>query len=216
MERMQGFGCALGAVMTFASTSVAAPAVTVEDPRQWLSAQGVTDAPLAPWGVDGCIERVVGTSRERALLCDEVVSATGANPDNPVYRVVTHGVVLVVRARKIVVLLDVETAIQVLDGPAPSMGRDGGWKNDAILALDLTIAADGMSATVGDTTDPKWHLRQSCKDTRVYTPTQDDRDRGRAEWMAFDNEWIRRLCNGRGTYVWRDDRFVPRKTGPRH
>jgi hypothetical protein len=206
--------CALAMVMTLAATSVAAPdeAGTV-DPQQWLSARGVTGAPLDP-GVEGCVEHDVGTSRERALLCDEVVEASGKNTKNPVYRVVTHRVVLVVRAHKIVPVLDVETTIQVLDGPPPSIGRAGVRKHDAILALDLTIASDGLSATVGDKTDPTWNVHESCNDTRVDTP----RDRGMAEWMAFDHELIRRLCNGRGTYVWKHDRFelVPRKIGPKH
>ncbi|MGE5181372.1 MAG: hypothetical protein ACM31C_04900 [Acidobacteriota bacterium] len=184
------------AVTTLAGTAAAAPA----DPRAWLAARGVTAPPLAPWGVAGCVEQVVGAAHERALSCDEVVEVTAGSRDAPVYRVVTHHVVLVVRAKQLVPVLDVETTLQALDGPPPALGRDGVWTHEAILALDLTIAADGMSATLADKTDPAWRQHESCKRPPV---------RGADAWAAFDNQWLRQLCSRRGTYVWKAGRFVP-------
>lgn len=199
--------CALVLLMTtFVATASAAPA-PVDDVQAWLAARGVTASPLEPWGVGNCVEQDVGKRHERALVCEEVVDASAGSRDNPVYRVVTHRVALVVRARKIVPVLDVETTIQVLDAIPRRIGK-GGVQHDAILALSVTIAGDGMSATVGDNTDPAWESRESCKDVHVYKPTKEDRDNGMVEWNTFDNGLLRRLCSRRGTYVWKGDRFV--------
>ena len=127
----------MSAVAMTAAVLVACPtaanAEQVDFAREWFRARGVK----GPKNLTDCIELVVGTSREQALVCDE----SHAGPATKKY---THGlvtqrrVVRVVRAAKIVSVLDVETSRADVSWSLPE------------LALELRIADDGMSAVTID------------------------------------------------------------------
>jgi hypothetical protein len=143
----------------------------------------------------------VGAAREDALRCTDAVEVgEGGENDLWVYRMVEHEIVRVVRAGKVVDILDVATSIHSVDAPPPPPGRE----SRGFVNLELDVASDGMSATVV-ALDPK----VDCQ--RVHeSPPEPEADyaamaRG---WDKFDNKWITRICNGRGTFVWKGRRFA--------
>lgn len=172
------------AISIFVLTAFARAAAAEEpvDAEQWLRArhvQGEIDPSRAPFG---CREVLVGKPRETALLCTEVEEVSAGSKDEPVYRVITHQTLTIVRASTAITVLDAETTLQSFDAN-PGM--------PAILALALHIAPDGLSATIAPTD------RDICKNLRA----------GKDAWERFDFEIERRMCKARGTYAWRNGRF---------
>jgi hypothetical protein len=171
------------------------------DPREWFEAHGAKgslDAYANSWG---CASIAVGAAREDALRCTDAVEVgEGGENDLWVYRMVEHEIVRVVRAGKVVDILDVATSIHSVDAPPPPPGRE----SRGFVNLELDVASDGMSATVV-ALDPK----VDCQ--RVHeSPPEPEADyaamaRG---WDKFDNKWITRICNGRGAFVWKGRRFA--------
>lgn len=171
------------------------------DPAEWLRAHGAKEGSLDKFNyASGCVSIVVGAAREAALLCTDIEDVSAGDDQNPVYRVVSHQIVRVVRAGKVVAVLDVRTRLEPLDGPVPPPGQP--WHG--IVDLELAIAPDGMSARV-DSVDPatKCQARDALRGTTDKEYAREDR-----AWIMFDDEWITRICNGRGRYIWKSGRFV--------
>ncbi len=109
------------------------------DLEKWLRARGVMgeiDPLRQPFG---CRELVVGKAREAALACVEIEEVSSGGGEYPIVLVVTHQTVNVVRAGKVVVVLDASTRLEPFDG-LPGLR--------ALLELQLRLAPDGMSATL--------------------------------------------------------------------
>ena len=170
------------------------------DPREWFAAHGAKQALDEYDSSGGCSELVVGVARDAALLCTDVKDVSRGHDDTLVYRVVTHQIVRLVRAGKIVTALDVETRLESLDGPVAPPGK----RTRGIVELTLSLAADGMSAIVVPF-DPESDCRSA--DPAGVTSVQPDDDAQTRAWVAFDDQWIKRICKGRGTYAWNGHRF---------
>jgi hypothetical protein len=180
-----------------------ASAKRVDYATEWLSPRGATGSLDRFGNVWGCVEIVVGTAREPALVCDEAQEPSRGKDETSVYRVVTHRVAFVVRAHKIVTVLDVEWRLEALDAPHPGPGRS----SPAIIELQLTIAPDGMSATLEDA---RADMMDACpaEIPSARTP-QKQGEKGELDaWRAFDDELERRMCNARGGFIWKAGRFV--------
>lgn len=151
----------------------------VMDPNQWFSSRGVS-GPTGEFGDSGgCVELVVGTAREHALLCDEMEEFRC--DQGPACWVFTHSIVRVVRAGKIVPVLDVKTQVLGFDtGPPP------------FVEVRLSVAANGMSATISDSPEER---TDDCKGVGI------DADKN---YLAAR----RRVCVSRGAFRWKRDRFV--------
>lgn len=148
------------------------------DPNQWFVSKGVSQ-PGGQFGDSGgCVELVVGPAREDALLCDEMEEFRCEH--GPACWVFTRSIVRVVRAGKIVPVLDVKTQVLGFDtGPPP------------FVEVRLTIAANGMSVTVADSPEQR---TDSCKGAGM------DADRN---YLAAR----RRVCRSRGAFRWKHNRF---------
>jgi len=116
------------------------------------------------------------------LLCDETREGGGEPPPGP--WVETHRVVRVVRAGKIVSVLDVTTMVQGFDSGHPR------------LKLQLTFSADGMSATLED----RGVLQGRSGGTEEVDPSEGCK-------TGTGGEFLRRLCKGRGAFQWKAGRF---------
>jgi hypothetical protein len=152
------------------------------DAQKWLSARGVEgeiDPVRSPFG---CSEIAVGKPRERALLCVEVEETIAGTEAEPVYRVITHQTLTVVRASTAITVLDAETALQALDAN-PGM--------PPLIGATLRIAPDGLSAKI----------EMKSPDTCKHLTTPKD------PWERFDFDVRRRMCGARGTYAWKNGRF---------
>jgi len=172
------------------------------DPVKWFSAHGAKQESLDKFdGSYGCVSIIVGAARESALLCTDIEETSRGHDDTLVYRVVTHQIVRVVRAGKVVTVLDVRTRLESLDGAAPRPGEPP----QGIVDLKLSITPDGLSATV-DALDPEADC-QARDAVPVVKAEGEDAAQERA-WAAFDREWETRICNGRGSYIWKGRRFV--------
>lgn len=138
-----------------------------------------------------CVELVVGTAREEAVLCDEIV-VDG-------YWRVTDQVVRVVRARKSVPVLDVLTKIE---------GGDSGaiW-----LEQRVRIASNGLSATVDGV--PITDVAPAGRQSDQPGPFEDCNHA--SDWKGSVIEGVpryrdlrRRSCNALGAYKWNGRRFA--------
>lgn len=167
-----------------------APAASMDtDPDAWLAARGAHAAVGTLNNVWGCLEIIVGTDSEQALVCDEAEQVSCCDD---VDRVVTHRIVRVVRAAKIVSVLDAPTRIDALDAPPAHPNRP---RSPSMLDLTLTIAPDGRSATILD--------EGVCQRLAA-----ERRPQGEEAPRAFDRDLQRRSCKARGEYVWKRGRFA--------
>lgn len=150
----------------------------------WLTARGAT---LPRDGVDGdsCEETTVGPAREAALACD--VLQEGGRYEPPGFWMSTHRVFRVVRAGKIVTVLDVQKMLQ---------GFDSGWPR---LVLQIELSADGKKVVVEDRGVVSGGPLAQRGPEESCTPKP-------------GGDFIRRLCAGRGTYQWRGGRYVRART----
>jgi hypothetical protein len=184
-----------------------APADDWIEAREWLAAHGAK-GDLEPFAnAYGCASFVVGSAREPAVSCVEVEDVSAGGDENPVYRVVSHRIVRVVRNAKVVSVLDVMTRIEALDGPVALPGEE----SRGFLDLDVTIARDGMSAKVVPL-DPKTDCHAPAASPDPAPVGDDDKEflaQNRA-WIDFDSKWEAKMCKQRGTYVWKSGRFVRR------
>ncbi|HEX5061728.1 MAG TPA: hypothetical protein VFV99_20315 [Kofleriaceae bacterium] len=135
-----------------------------------------------------CVELVVGTAREEAVLCEE----TDYN-----YWTVTHQVVRVVRAGKTVPVLDLLTKIEAFDSGAI-------W-----LEQRLRIGADGMSAIL----DGVPITDVSARHTGQPGPFEDCNHASDWKGSPIEGEpkyrdLRRQSCNALGAYQWNGGRFV--------
>ncbi len=170
------------------------PAESLVEAPLWMKARGVSDAQLEPfYSVGGCAQREVGEPRENALVCEATEGVEQGRGPSMVYRILGHRKVWVVRQKRPVAVLDVVYIVAQLDK------EDASWPN--ILDLELELDATGMSAVLRD--------RQggvSCSATRPHPPSSDPL----SVWDRFDETLIKRACANRGTFVWRQGRFVRR------
>lgn len=151
----------------------------VMDPNQWFASKGATD-PAGEFGDSGgCVELVVGTAREAALLCDEMQEFRCE--EGPACWVFTSSIVRVVRAGEIVPVLAVRTQV---------VGFDTG-PGSPFVEVRLTVAANGMSARVTDSPEQR---TDDCK----HVVTDPDKN-----YLAAR----RRVCVSRGAFRWKHNRF---------
>lgn len=153
------------------------------DPRAWFAARGVEDTANL-FHDPSCFEVVVGSASEHALQC--IDATTVGVPDT--YSIAVSHVIYVVRAGKAVAVLDAWTLLQNLDRPR---------QYAVLLAVELSLAKDGRSAVIADSTNGQSH----CGGLGSH---DDDRRSGEQTYRV----WMDRICDGRGTYRWRDGRFV--------
>jgi len=157
--------------------SGAAAPPDVEDGDAWLVAHGSKDPEKRLGNACCCVEVRVGRPAERALDCKE--EEPGGEPESA--DIAVKEVIRVVRAGKVVKVLDAWVGLENLDRP---------YRSPPWLALRLAVDASGRAATIVDPGDSRY----ACKGAR----------RGSAE---FDR-WLERVCASRGTYRWRGGRFV--------
>jgi hypothetical protein len=150
-------------------------------------------------GGDSCVSIPVGPNHEPAAQCytQEDVSRPIAGDDMPAFRVVDHYVIRVARDHEIVTLIDVPVKAEALDGiPLPLNAKRKPWH-------PFEVATDGMSILVGDPAEAA-----ACRNRHARDPN-DGRPKSLSDrvWAALDRDLEDRVCNARGTYVWRHARF---------
>ena len=151
----------------------------VMDPNEWFASKGAADTTGEFGDSGGCVELVVGTSHEDALLCDEMQEFRCE--EGPACWVFTRSIVRVVRGGDIVPVLDVRTQVVGFDtGPGAPF-----------VEVRLTVAANGLSATVTDSPEQR---TDNCKGART------DPDKN---YLAAR----RRVCVSRGAFRWKHNRF---------
>jgi hypothetical protein len=148
------------------------------------------EIPASADETDTCRKLVVGPAREPASLCEEVATS---------YWHVTRQVVSAMRAGKSVTVLDVPTKVE---------GDDSGA---IMLELKVTIARDGMSATVegmpirtGGPPTSQPGPEEDCDTASDWTDSPLERGHGVTPYR----ELRRRMCAARGTYRWSGGRFA--------
>jgi len=168
------------------------------DVGTWLEARGASADPESSfnWQNAMCSEVAVGPHREAALECyeEEYVSRPIPGEAVPANRNVVHVLLRVVRARKLVTLIDVPVRTFSEDAqPRPITVAPPPWH-------PFEIAKDGLSIVVGDPDDAA-----GCK-SLASAP----RSKGTTEeriWAALRADLEGRICNARGRYVWTRGRF---------
>jgi hypothetical protein len=150
-------------------------------------------------GDDSCTALTVGPAHEAAVKCytQEDVSRPIAGDDMPAFRVLDHYLIRVARDHQVVTLIDVPVKAEALDGiPLPLNAKRKPWH-------PFDVAPDGKSIVVGDPGEAA-----ACRN-RHARATNDGRPRslGDRVWAALDRDLEDRICNARGTYVWRGRRF---------
>ena len=150
-------------------------------------------------GDDSCDAITVGPKQEAAVKCytQEDVSRPIAGDDEPAFRVVDHYLIRVARDHQVVTVIDVPVKSEALDGiPPPPGAKRPPWH-------PFEVAADGMSIVVGD---PK--EAAACRN-RHARASNDGRSQslGDRVWAKLDRDLEDRICDARGTYVWRRGRF---------
>jgi hypothetical protein len=170
------------------------------DLATWLATRGVTGTPedLA----QSCAELVVGADHEPAILCylTEDVTRAIRGSDMPAYRVVERNLVRVVRANKLVTLLDVPLRFQALDAPPRPLDAPP-------LPSRFEVAPDGQSIQVGIPDDDAVCKDVANRAARALARLAAGDKEGRA-WIVLDRDLQTRVCAARGRYVWRGGRFV--------
>lgn len=242
---------------------------------EWLEARGVARPAAITWyrsrfGISDALAEIlfegadchtvtVGAAREDAIVCEHALSYSWMQ---------VRALVLVVRKKRLVPVLDVGLAMRALD-----------WMDARHLDLALTIEPGGVVATLRDRAPNKTQLVESPRDCREREDMLDaceaalrsggapatacpivrdaqgrdlrvareaipsgplmtglpaelhDCDAARAEFRKVVAEtakfggsilkeardaaaFVDRACRGRGSYVWKDDRFVPVATVP--
>jgi len=129
-----------------------------------------------------CVEVVVGSPAEHALRCSEEESIPTEGAD-----IAVREVIRVVRAGKVVKVLEAWAAVENLDLPPGSLPA---------IKVQLTIDRSGRTATIVDADG-----RNACR--ALPRLTADSTRADRAYRKSMD-----RVCAGRGTYRWRGGRFV--------
>ena len=162
-------------------SAVAAPAASrkeVDDTTAWLTARGVEDADTELGDVCCCVEVRVGKPAETALDCRE--ARAGGAPESA--DIAIAEVIRVVRAHKVVKVLDAWTGLENLDMPIGRGVRP--W-----LDLPVTIDRTGRTLTIASPSASMY----DCSHKRGEP--------------VFDG-WLERVCASRGTYRWSGGRFV--------
>jgi hypothetical protein len=171
------------------------------DLRDWIKANGASDASLADWQSGSCLEVIVGPEHETALQCYEQESATRKIPGDgePAYRVLDHDSLRVVRDKKLVTLIDVPVKAEVLDGVLRSLNQQPPpWH-------PFEIAHDGLSIVVGDPGEAA-----DCKSSR--SPSNPGKSQADQVWAALDHDLHDRICKARGRYVWTKGSFSRKRS----
>ena len=173
---------ASGVALVCLFSGAVAGADTVDDPGAWLSARGVKD-PAKQLGDTCCCAEVSvgGAFRARAAL-----QRGDRHPDRG-SRHRRQEVIRVVRARKVVKVLEVWTALENLDLPPRSAPA---------LKLELAIDHSARTATIVDA-DGRNRCDALPPRTKAMTPAD------RVYRTSMD-----RICASRGTYRWRGGRYV--------
>lgn len=153
---------------------------------EWLKAHGATESLDGIDGGWGCVEVAVGPDKTPCLVCsihDEVSRDAGTEP---VFRALVRRVARLVRAGKVVTVLDVITNLDVYDAAGPN------WPS--IFELDLRIK--GSVAVLDD------------HGTCAKLPARKSGDESQVAWHNLDRDVAARMCKARGTYRYKRGRFV--------
>lgn len=173
------------------------------DLNAWLSERGVSqaDRQKLKYVYMSCEERTVGDPREAALYCQSWESVDQGQGTARVFRTRVRDGLHVVRAKHVVVVLDAVVAVTVTDKEEEDQGD--------IVNLQLRLAADGMSAELGDADAAPGaaHQPQSCDDARRALGARVKQPDATA-WDRFDLALTQKACAARGTYRWKRGRFV--------
>ena len=96
-----------------------------------------------------------------------------------------------------VTLIDVPVKSEALDGiPLPLNAKRKPWH-------PFEVASDGLSIVVGDPKEAAGCRNRHARDSN------DGRSKSLSDrvWASLDRDLEDRICNARGTYVWRSRRF---------
>ena len=174
---------ASGVVLVCLFSVAVAGTDTVDDPAAWLSARGVKDPAKQLGDTCCCVEVSVGSASEHALRCSEATSIPTEGAD-----IAVREVIRVVRAGKVVKVLEAWTALENLDLPP---------RSPPALKLELAIAPSARTATIVDAGGS----RNRCDELPPRTKAVTAADRVYRTWRD-------RICASRGTYRWGGGRFV--------
>jgi hypothetical protein len=177
--------CPLAARADAGSGSAGSASASPEDfvPDAWFTAHGATAPSKELQQPCCCIEITVGSPGELGLRC---LDAEGVN-DHESAQIGVRTVIQVVRAKKVVKVLDAWTGFLNMDSPAHT---------PPMIDSDVTFDKTGRTATV--TESGKGRLK--CDHLDKPSPQDGDFERIR-------RQWIDRVCASRGTYHWRGGRY---------
>ncbi|MEO8554694.1 MAG: hypothetical protein ABI678_32175 [Kofleriaceae bacterium] len=180
-------------------TAGAASAASESALAEWLAAHGAT--PASSGLSESCSELVVGTAREPAVLCtvNEEIVREVRHSDEPAFRMLERKLVVVVRAKRAVTLLDVPVRFQALDAPVRP-------PNTPAPPALLEVAPDGLAIQVGLPDGAVGCKGVASAAARELATLANDDRLGRA-MVVLDRDLTLKVCAARGHYVWRAGRF---------
>jgi hypothetical protein len=141
-----------------------------------------------------CTKIDVGAPPEEALVCSEIEHVRATVGATHVYRVQFRRRVRVVRANRVVVILDVVETVTPLD--------KFDLEDPNLLDLDLQFASDGLSATLDDS-----NAQSAVGCTAALGSLSGGGDPVSSKWNAFDLALLKSACAARGRYVWKTGAF---------